>query len=358
MKILAINSSPRSERQSKTALMLDHLVQGMRDAGAEVNVVNLRSKKIQNCIGCFTCWTKTPGICIHKDDMTSDLYPKWLESDLVVYASPLYHFTVNASMKAFIERTLPHVQPFFEERDGRTIHPPRTPHPKVVMLSVAGFPEKKVFEQLSAWVQFIFGSSDSLIAEIYRPLAEALPLPFCKDKRDDILDATAQAGREIVESLMVTPETMARITQPIVDDGETFFTMGNLMWKTCIAEGITPMEFDQKGLMPRPDSIETFMIILPMGFNAEASDDMEAVIQFSFSGDIEGTCHFRIENGRISAHKGEAENPSITIETPFDLWMDIMTKKADGQEMFAEQKFKVSGNLLLLLRIKALFGGE
>lgn len=358
MKILAINSSPRSERQSKTALMLDHLVQGMRDAGAEVKVVNLRSKKIQNCIGCFTCWTKTPGICIHKDDMTNELYPEWLESDLVVYASPLYHFTVNASMKAFIERTLPRVQPFFEEHDGRTIHPPHNPHPKVVMLSVAGFPEKKVFEQLSVWVQFIFGRSDSLIAEIYRPLAEALPLPFCKDKRDNILDATAQAGREIVESLMVTTETMARITQPIIDDDETFFTMANLMWKTCIDEGITPMEFNQKGLMPRPDSIETFMIILPMGFNAKAANDMEAVIQFGFSGNVEGTCHFRIEKGRISAHKGEVENPSITIETPFDLWMDIMTKKADGQEMFAKQKFKVSGNLLLLLRIKALFGGE
>jgi putative sterol carrier protein len=38
--------------------------------------------------------------------------------------------------------------------------------------------------------------------------------------------------------------------------------------------------------------------------------------------------------------------------------MDIMTKKVDGQQMFMEQKFKVSGNLLLLLRIKALFGGE
>ncbi len=356
MKILAINSSPRGDRQSKTALMLDHLVQGMQDAGAEVKVVNLRSKKIQNCIGCFTCWTKTPGICIHKDDMTNELYPEWLESDLVIYASPLYHFTVNASMKAFIERTLPHVQPFFEERDGRTIHPPRNPHPKVVMLSVAGFPEKKVFEQLSVWVQFVFGSSDTLVAEIYRPLAEALSLPFCKDKRDDILDATAQAGREIVESLMVTPETMARITQPI--DSEPFFTIGNLMWKTCIDEGITPMEFDKKGLMPRPDSIETFMIILPMGFNAKAADDMEAVIQFTFSGDIAGVCHFRIENGGISAYQGEAENPSITIETPFDLWMDIMTRKVDGQEMFAEQKFKVSGNLLLLLRIKGLFGGE
>ena len=61
MKILAVNSSPRVEGQSKTELMLDNLVEGMRDAGAAVDVVNLREKNIKNCIDCFTCWTKTPG---------------------------------------------------------------------------------------------------------------------------------------------------------------------------------------------------------------------------------------------------------------------------------------------------------
>ena len=64
----------------------------------------VKNQKIKHCIGCFTCWTKTPGNCIHKDDMTKELFPKWLKSDLVVYATPLYHYTVNAEMKAFIDR--------------------------------------------------------------------------------------------------------------------------------------------------------------------------------------------------------------------------------------------------------------
>ena len=102
MKILSINSSPRTGDQSKTEMMLNHLVEGMQKAGAEVEIVNLREKKIKYCIGCFTCWTKTPGKCIHKDDMTKELFSKWLNSDLAVYATPLYHYTVNAEMKAFI----------------------------------------------------------------------------------------------------------------------------------------------------------------------------------------------------------------------------------------------------------------
>ena len=180
MKVLALNSSPRSEGQSKTRLMLDHLVQGMKEAGADVEVIDLRSKTVKDCIGCFTCWTKTPGVCIHKDDMSGELYPKWLQSDLVVYATPLYHFTVNAALKAFIERTLPVLQPFFEEREGRTKHPLRAKHPAVVMLSVAGFPEDSVFDQLSSWAHFVF--REGLVAEIYRAGAETLTVPFFAEK--------------------------------------------------------------------------------------------------------------------------------------------------------------------------------
>ena len=111
MRILALNSSPRSGSQSKTELMLNHLVVGMRDVEADVEVVCLREKTIKNCIGCFTCLTKTPGKCIHKDDMTKELLHKWLESDIVVYATPLYNYAVNATLKAFIERTLPSFEP-------------------------------------------------------------------------------------------------------------------------------------------------------------------------------------------------------------------------------------------------------
>ena len=107
MKVIAFNSSPGAEGVSKAGIMLDALAEGMREAGAEVEIVPLRKKKINNCIGCYTCWTRTPGVCVHKDDMTGELFPKWLEADIAVYATPLYHYTMNASMKALIERTLP-----------------------------------------------------------------------------------------------------------------------------------------------------------------------------------------------------------------------------------------------------------
>jgi multimeric flavodoxin WrbA len=356
MKVLALNSSPRGEGQSQTEFLLNHLVRGMQEAGAEVEVIELRKKKINYCIGCFTCWTKTPGICLHQDDMTKELFPQWLAADLVVYATPLYHFTVNASMKAFIERTLPVLQPFFEQRDGETRHPLRSEHPKVVVLSVAGFPERSVFDLLSSWTQFIFGPNDLLVAELYRPAAQTLSFPPFKERAREILEAFQQAGREIVKQKAVSTETMIKANQDIIEDKEALAHMTNLFWKTCIAEGVSPREFDEKGLMPRPDTIKSFMVIMPLGFNPETAGDTKAVIQFDFSGEAEGSCYFHIENRQIEAHLGSAEKPDLTIEAPFEVWMDILTGKADGQQMFMEQKYRVNGDLSLLMRMNQFFG--
>ncbi len=354
MKVLALNSSPRGEGQSKTELLLSHLVQGMQAAGAQVEVVHLRTRKIKNCIGCFTCWTKTPGICIHKDDMSATLYPQFQAADMVVYATPLYHFTVNATLKAFIERTLPMLQPFFVEYQGRTVHPFRHPHPAVVMLSVAGFHEPSVFDQLSSWARFIFGKK--LLAELYRPGAEALTNRYYASKAEAIRAAAVQAGRELVVHQQVSPETLANWGQTIVDDPKVWHTMGNMFWKSCIAEGVTVKEFEERGLPPRPDSLESFKLLMLMGFNAEKAGDTQALIQFEFSGEVNGACHFKIANGAIQAFDGAAAQPSVTVRSAFDTWMDILTGKADGQQLFLSKAYTVEGDLALLVRFDQIFG--
>ena len=355
MKVLALNSSARTGGESKTELMLNHLVEGMREAGAEVEVVNLRKKNIKNCIGCFTCMTKTPGQCVHKDDMSAELFPKWLQSDLVVYASPLFHYTVNATMKAFIERTFPICEPFLEQHGGRTFHPLRHKHPAIVMLSVAGFPEDSVFDQLSTWANHTFGGDRRhLVAEIYRPASQEMI--HVKDKLNDILAAIRQAGRELVDSMKVSPATLARIKQPI-DDFKSVAEVANLYWKTCIAEGITPKQFERKGMAPRPDSIKSLMAILRLGFNPKGAGDTRATMQFRFSGEVEGSCYFKIDNGTIEAKAGTAEKPDLTIEAPFEVWADIITGKADGTQMLMEQKYTAEGDLSLLMKMNQLFGG-
>ena len=81
-------------------------------------------------------------------------------------------------------------------------------------------------------------------------------------------------------------------------------------------------------------------------------------MQFCFSGSVEGDCYFRIENGSIAAEEGRHSNPSVTIRAPFDVWMDIMTGKSDGQEMFFQEKYTVEGDLELMLKMEEIFGSS
>jgi multimeric flavodoxin WrbA len=353
MKVLALNSSARAGDVSKTEIMLDSLVEGMREAGAEVEIINLAKKKIKYCIGCYTCWTKTPGKCLHKDDMTKEIYPKYMNCDLCVLATPLYHYTVNAQMKTFIERTLPSSQPFLVKRDGVTRHPLRHAPPPVVSMSVAGFPEEIVFDQLKSYVNFLY--RDRLVAGIFRPSSEMLRKAPSDEGMRDILEATVQGGRELVEKMKISSETLDRINRPMTDF-EGLAPLGNLVWQTCIDEGITLGEFQKRGMVPRPNSIETFLAIMQIGFNPQKAGDTRMTMQYRFSGQVEDECYIKIENGELTSSSGSVENPDLTIETPFEIWMDILTRKADGAQMLMEGKYKVEGNTDLLLKMGSLFG--
>lgn len=109
------------------------------------------------------------------------------------------------------------------------------------------------------------------------------------------------------------------------------------------------------GLSPRPDSLESFMRIMSVGFNPRGAGDTIAVIQFTFSGDVDGSCYFNIKDGKIEAFPGAAEKPDLIIEAPFNVWVDIMIGKVEGNKMFMEQKFKASGDLSILMRMSQFF---
>lgn len=73
---------------------------------------------------------------------------------------------------------------------------------------------------------------------------------------------------------------------------------------------------------------------------------------------MDGTGYFEVAAGRIAAREGTSATPDLTIETPFDVWMDIMTRKADGQQMFLDQKYRVTGDLTLMIALFKRDGGH
>jgi multimeric flavodoxin WrbA len=213
MNILAFNSSPRDHQTSKTELVLQNFLEGARRAGAVTETLYLRDYKIKHCLGCYSCWLTTPGRCVQQDDMSEALFDRYLAADLVVLASPIYHATMNARMKLFIERTLPMMDPLQEPPEAGGVPHRFEKMPKVVTLSVCGFWEQSMFQALSLTWRLCLGND--LIAEIYRHSSECLSVPELQTQAQVVLDALAQAGEEVVRQGQVHPDTMAALTQPL-----------------------------------------------------------------------------------------------------------------------------------------------
>jgi len=119
---------------------------------------------------------------------------------------------------------------------------------------------------------------------------------------------------------------------------------------------VTMGEFQKRGMVPRPNSIETFLAVMKVGYNAESSGDDQLTMQYNFSGQVEGNCYFKIDKGQFAAIEGTIDNPDLTINTPFEVWMDILTRKAEGAEMLMEGKYTVEGQTDLLLNMNKYFG--
>lgn len=101
MKVLIISSSPRKDGNSD--VLCGRFAKGACEAGHEVEKVTLRDKSIAPCRACYAC-AETHS-CVIKDDMEA-LFPKLVEADVIVLASPVYFYSVSAQMKAVIDRCL------------------------------------------------------------------------------------------------------------------------------------------------------------------------------------------------------------------------------------------------------------
>jgi multimeric flavodoxin WrbA len=99
-KVLILKGSPR-ERGNSAALS-ERVAAGAAEAGWRVESVSLQSMDIRACDGCDLC-KETGEFCVIEDDMQS-LYPKLIEADAIVLASPVYWFTYSAQLKLCIDR--------------------------------------------------------------------------------------------------------------------------------------------------------------------------------------------------------------------------------------------------------------
>jgi len=238
MKVTIFNGSPRGKK-GNTHLMVKEFSKGAVLGRAEVENVFLVKKKIRPCRGCFTCWIKTPGKCVIKDDMP-ELIHKFGESDIVVFATPVYVDNVTGIMKIFMDRLIAGIDPHFEKDEGgESVHISRSEkQPKLVVISNCGFPEQSHFQVLELLFRRIARNMRSeVIGEIYRSgggiLREApLILKPAISKYKKLLQT---AGMEIVEKQRLSEETRLKLERPFVPD-EQYIAASNERFDVLLAK--------------------------------------------------------------------------------------------------------------------------
>lgn len=216
MKVTVFNGSPRAEN-SNTHVIASAFLKGAETAGAEVQNIFLSEKNIKHCIGCFTCWHKTPGKCIHRDDM-DELLEIVLSSDIICLATPVYLWNMTAHLKNFMDRLIPTKRHNVVEEDGHyEMSNSEIPRPKIVILSNAGFPGDNNFETM----KMVMRSMEPTL-EVYRNCGmlmrtkDAAILP----KVSEYLEYVSKAGAEMASVKSVSPETLNGLSMDIMSTGD------------------------------------------------------------------------------------------------------------------------------------------
>lgn len=101
-KVLVISASPRKGGNSDT--LCDEFIRGALEAGNTAEKIFLKDWNVRYCTGCGVC--NNTHKCVQKDD-AGEILDKMVEADVIVMATPVYFYSMDAQMKTLIDRTVP-----------------------------------------------------------------------------------------------------------------------------------------------------------------------------------------------------------------------------------------------------------
>ena len=181
--ILGVVGSPR--KGGNTHVLVEALLAGAREAGAETRLLHLRGLDIRECEGCHGCWKN--GECAKQDDMR-ELFPVIAASDAIVFGTPVYWYGPTALMKAFLDRFVyfnaPAQRPLIRGKAAALV----VPFEETSLETAA--PLQAMFQKSFEYLEL------ELVAELLAP-----GVTERGEVRDhaDPMRAAARIGRELVE---------------------------------------------------------------------------------------------------------------------------------------------------------------
>lgn len=350
MKILAINGSPKGKRSNTwrlTSAFLEGITIQEENDGAqapEIETLNIGSLNIKPCLGCFSCWSKTPGECCIHDDMQG-VIDKILWADVVVWSFPLYYFGLPGQLKALIDRQLPMSLPFMCTETKSGGHPSRydMSGKRTVVISTCGFyTAQGNYDCVTNLYDRLCGKGG--YTAIFCGQGELFRVKELSERTDEYLSWVKKAGQEFASG-GITRETRGKLDQNLFPR-DVFEAMADASWgvgESGEKEDPSLVFTRQMAALYRKESWQEHDVVLDMNYT-----DIGKVYRITL-----GQKGSRVE---VEPEDGFADSFTTRINTPFDVWRSIASGEIAGDEALMKHLYSVEGDFDLMMHWDDFFG--
>lgn len=228
MNVLVINASPKVEK-SNSYKLTTAFINGLNSReNNSIKVIEVSKLNIKNCLGCYSCWTKTPGKCVIQDDM-ADVIEDIIWADIIIYSFPLFYYSVPGSLKTLIDRQLPMNLPTMKKDSELGGHPSRydTSNKRYVIISTCGFyTANGNYDSVISMFNRVFNKEYTKILCGQGELFRVKELDAITNK---YLKHVEEAGEEFIDG-SISEKTQKKLSKDLFPR-KIFEAMANASWK-------------------------------------------------------------------------------------------------------------------------------
>lgn len=356
MNILVINGSPKGER-SNTYQLTSAFVKGVRQVAGEVQVREraVCRMDIKPCLGCFSCWNRTPGKCCIEDDM-GQVIQDLLWADITVWSFPLYYFTVPGALKNLIDRQLPMLLPFMEEREGQSGnggHPYRydMSGKKTVVISTCGFyTAEGNYDGVYSLFDHLCGRDN--YTTIFCGQGELFRVPEMSGRTGEYLSCVERAGQEYIDG-GISAQSRERLAQLILPR-EIFEACADASWGI---ERENAGSGKDGGDDKKESETLAFTRQMAALYRKGSWPGKDIVLEMCYT-DVEECYQILLGKDGSHVYTDGTLTADTRIETPVTVWRSIAAGEIRGDEAMMQGLYHVKGDFNLMLKWDEYFGGS
>ena len=339
MNILVINGSPKGEKSNTyrlTQAFLEGISAHEESIGNQIpktETLEINKLNVKSCLGCFSCWNKTPGECCIRDDMRM-VIEKLLWADLTIWSFPLYYFGLPGQLKNLIDRQLPMTLPFMNAETESGGHPSRydMSGKKTVLISTCGFyTAKGNYDCVTAMFDRFCGKNG--YTALFCGQGELFRIQELASRTNEYLSYVRQAGEEYA-SVGISNNTWKKLNENLYPR-DVFETMADASW------GVSKTG-------EKEDDSFVFTRQMAALYNKSAWPGHDILLEMNYT-DIGKT--YRILLGKNGSQITEELSGNFTtqINTPYSVWRSIAGGEIAGDEALMKHLYSVEGDFDLML---------